>query len=262
MKKSVVFALLLAILLPFLGYLIVDHYGKYAVHMPPHYFMDSVGEYKGKPDTIWHQVQSPEFTNQFGQKVKLNDFKGKIIVMDFFFTRCPSVCPGLARNMRKLQKSFVKNDSIVQFVSISVDPENDSAANLLKYGKRFNANFDNWSFLTGDKKEIYDFALHEMKASIADTNVDTAFIHTQKFFLLDSSRVVRGFYDGEDTTSLAKLASAIPTLMLERSRKEESVFQQFIPVLPLIFSGIGIVVIITYMMGKRKRSDDRKEGQK
>ena len=61
---------------------------------------------------------------------------------------------------------------------------------------RYNVNHDTWWLVTGDKKEIYEFALQELKASIADANVDTAFIHTENFFLLDSNRVVRGWYNG------------------------------------------------------------------
>lgn len=255
MKKSAFFALLIAITLPMAGYLLVKHYSKDAVHMPVHYFFDSVSVNNGQPDTAWHHVQSIEFTNQFGEKVSLNDLHGKIIVMNFFFTRCPTVCPGLTKNMKRLQESFAKNDSVVQFVSISVDPEFDSAANLRKFGNRFNANFDNWWFLTGNKKEIYDFAIHEIKANIADVNIDTAFIHTEKFFLLDSNKVIRGFYDGFDTTRLSQLAGDIPTLMLERDKKSPSIFREFIPILPLIFCGIAIVLIITIILGRRKKRE-------
>ena len=255
MKKTAFFALILALTLPLAGYFIVKAYSKDAVFMPGHYFMDSVTSYKGKPDTVWHKVVSPDFTNQFGKKVNLADLHGKIIVMNFFFSRCPVVCPGLTRNMKRLQDSFVKNDSVVQFVSISVDPEYDSTAQIRKFADRFNVNHDNWWFLTGNKKEIYDFAIHEMKANIADTDVDTAFIHTEKFFLLDTNKVIRGFYDGFDTTRLADLAHDIPTLMLERDKKSPSILRDFIPYLPVIFLGIAVVLIITIVLGKNKKSE-------
>jgi protein SCO1/2 len=83
-----------------------------------------------------------------------------------------------------------------------------------------------------------------MKASIADSNVDTAFIHTENFFLLDSSRVVRGWYNGFDTLKQAQLARDIPTLMLERDKKSPSIFREFIPYLPVIFIGIGMVILL------------------
>src|SRR5665811_1829403 len=153
--------------------------------------------YKRQYDTIWHHVKNISFTNQLGQQVSLYDIKGKIIVVDFFFTRCPTFCPGMARSMKKLQDSFKKNDtSIVQFISVSIDPLHDSVPQLRKFADKFNVNPDSWWLVTGDKKEIYDFALQEMKASIADTEVDTGFIHTQNFFLLDREKIVRGWYNG------------------------------------------------------------------
>jgi protein SCO1/2 len=251
--------MLLVILVPLAGYYIVKYYSKDAVHIPRHYFYDDVKtrEERGStvPDTIWHSVKNISFTNQMGKKVTLDDAKGKVLVVDFFFTHCPTICPGLTRNMKKLQNSFVKNPDIVQFISISVDPEHDSVQNLRNFADRFEVNHDSWWFVTGNKKEIYDFAIKEMKANIADVNVDTAFVHTENFFLLDSNHVIRGWYNGFDTLQLAQLAKDIPTLMLERDRKSPSIFREFIPILPLIFMGIGMVIIITLMLGRGRNKN-------
>jgi protein SCO1/2 len=248
LNKRAILALMMAILLPLTGYWLVKYYSKDAVPMPHRYFYDDVvtKEVKGKTttDTLWHHVKNMTFTNQLGKQVSLDDLKGKVLVINFFFSRCPSICPGLTRNMKKLQNSFLKNADIVHFISISVDPERDSVPQLRKFADRFNINHDSWWFVTGNKKEIYDFALQEMKASIADVNVDTAFIHTENFFLLDSSRVVRGWYNGFDTLKQAQLARDIPTLMLERDKKSPSIFREFIPYLPVIFIGIGMVILL------------------
>ncbi|HQY11390.1 MAG TPA: SCO family protein, partial [Ferruginibacter sp.] len=182
----------------------------------------------------------------------LDDLHGKVLVVDFFFTRCPSICPGMARSMKRLQDSFTKNDGIVQFISISVDPEHDSVPQLRKFADRYNANHDTWWFVTGDKKEIYDFALNELKASLADTEVDTAFIHTENFFLLDSNRVVRGWYNGFDTVKQAQLVRDIPLLMLERDKKAPSVFRDLIPILPVIFTAIGIVIVVIVILNNKR----------
>jgi protein SCO1/2 len=251
-----IFTFLLVLLVPMTGYFIVKYYSKDAVNMPKRYFFDdvSVKEKGGKTttDTLWHQVKNISFTNQLGKKVSLDDARGKVIVLDFFFTRCPSICPGLTRSMKRVQESFIKNPNIVQFISVSVDPEHDSVQNLRKYADRFNVNHDSWWFVTGDKKEIYDFAFNEIKASIADVNVDTAFVHTENFFLLDSNRIVRGWYNGFDTAKLAQLAMDIPTLMLEKDKKSPSIFRRFIPILPIIFIGIAAVIIITSVLNKRR----------
>jgi protein SCO1/2 len=257
MNKKAILSLMLAILLPLTGYFLVKHYSKEAVHMPGKYFMpDSVvtKEKNGKliTDTIWHKVKNITFTNQLGKTVNLADLHGKIIVLDFFFTRCPSICPGLAKSMKRLQDSFKQNDTIVQFISISIDPEHDSVPQLRKFADHYNINHDTWWMVTGNKKEIYDFALNEMKASIADPGVDTAFIHTENFFLLDTNRIVRGFYNGFDTVKQARLVSDIPLLMLERDKTSPSVLRDFIPILPLIFIAIAIVLVITLLLNRNK----------
>jgi protein SCO1 len=262
MNKKAVLALMLAIVMPFTGYFIVKYYGENAVHMPRRYFLpDSVivSEKNGKTvtDTIWHKVKNIAFTNQLGKKVSLDDLKGRILVVNFFFTRCPSICPGLTRNMKRLQDSFLKNDSIVQFISISVDPGHDSVPQLRKYADRFNVNHDTWWFVTGNKKEIYDFAFNELKASVTDVNIDTAFLHTENFFLLDSSRVVRGWFNGFDTVKQAELVRDIPLLMLERDKKAPSVFREFIPILPIIFIAIGIVFVVILIFNRQKNKQDK-----
>ena len=223
MKKKAILAILLAILLPVTGYLLVDHYSKIATRMPGRYFFDSVQvvQKDGKTtyDTAWHQVSAMKFTNQFGKQVSLADLKGKIIVLDFFFTRCPSICPRLAVAMKRLQDSFKKNDSIVQFVSVSIDPVHDSVPELRKWAIKHQVDPDNWWLLTGNRDSIYQFALHEIKANIADVHVDTAFVHTENFFLLDKERIIRGWYNGFDSTAQKKLVQDIPLLMLEKDKK-------------------------------------------
>jgi protein SCO1 len=231
MNKKAILGLMLAIIMPFTGYWLVKKYSEAAVQMPARYFYDSVAtvENNGKKttDTLWHKVKNMSFVNQLGKTVTLDSLKGKILVINFFFSRCPSICPGLARSMKRLQDSYNNSkDSIVQFISISVDPTHDSVPQLRKFADRYTHNHDSWWFVTGSKKEIYDFALQELKASIADTEVDTAFIHTENFFLLDRDRVVRGWYNGFDTLKQAKLVRDIPILMLEKRKKRS--FKEFL----------------------------------
>ncbi|MFN8251040.1 MAG: SCO family protein [Ferruginibacter sp.] len=259
MNQKAILALMLAILLPMTGYLLVKHYSKEAVVMPRKFYIpDSVvvREQNGKmiTDTVWHSVKNIQFINQLGNKVDLDSLHGRIIVMDFFFTRCPSICPGLARSMKRLQESFTKNDSIVQFISVSIDPEHDSVHQLRRFADNYSVNHDTWWMVTGNKKEIYDFALNEIRANVADPGVDTAFIHTENFFLLDTNRIVRGYYNGFDTAAMAKLARDIPLLMLEKDKKSPSVLRSFIPILPIIFIAIGIVFIVVLILNNRRKN--------
>lgn len=226
MKSRVLIAFIVVVFIPVASYLIVDHYSKDAVNMPRRYFYDTVVVKKEKGrevnDTVWHKIRPFKLKNQFGKEVGLDDWGDKIIVVDFFFTSCPSVCPTLTRNMKRLQTAFKKTDTIVRFVSFSVDPERDSVPKLKAYGDKFQIDHDTWWMLTGDKKEIYDLAFNEFKASIASNgNIDTGFIHTEKLFLIDKDRVVRSWYNGLDSVHLDQVIKDVVLLNMERDKKRK-----------------------------------------
>lgn len=226
MKKTTLLALLMVTLLPIASYLYVSSLSKDAIKMPRRYFYDTVvvKMEKGKKvnDTVWHKVRPFKLKNQFGKEVGLEDWGGKIIIADFFFTSCPSICPKLTRNMKKLQTAFKKTDSLVRFVSFTVDPVRDTVQALKAYGDKFGIDHDTWFMLTGDRNELYDIALNEFKASIASNgNIDTGFIHTDRFFLLDRDRVVRGWYNGLDSANLDKLIKDVVLLNMERDKKKK-----------------------------------------
>ena len=240
MNKKAVLALCIATIIPIASYLILKRTGEDAVAMPRRFLMDSVItktiDGKTTTDTVWHKTENIRLINQLGDSVSLYDIQNRVIVADFFFTRCPSICPKMTANMARLQQSFSHNNkngrkvidsSIVRFLSFSIDPERDSVAALKKYADKFKVDHDNWWMLTGNKKTIYDFALNELKLGLVDgEGVDTSFIHSQKFVLLDKDYVVRGYYNGLDTTSLSTLAKDIGLLMLEKDKtKKVNIFQ-------------------------------------
>ena len=71
------------------------------------------------------------------------ELEGKVWVADFIFTNCAGICPIMTSNMARIQKAFVER-SDVNFVSFSVDPENDTPEVLNAYGKRYGANPERW----------------------------------------------------------------------------------------------------------------------
>ncbi|MFM7222935.1 MAG: SCO family protein [Bacteroidota bacterium] len=226
MNKRTLIALMVVVVLPVISYLLVESLSKEAVQMPRRYFYDTVvvKTEKGKQvnDTVWHKIRPFKLSNQFGKQVGLEDFGSKIIVADFFFTSCPTICPKLTRNMKRLQDAFKKTDTIVRFVSFTVDPERDTVAKVKAYGDRFSIDHDTWWMMTGPKQEIYDIALNEFNANVAsEGNIDTGFIHTEKFFLIDRDRVVRGWYNGLDSVNLDRLIKDIVLLSMERDKKKK-----------------------------------------
>jgi protein SCO1 len=232
-SKKALLSLCIVALLPVVSYLIVKTASDNAVIMPKHYFADSVIDKvvdgKKVSDTVWHRLDNITLVNQLGDTVSLDDINGSIIIADFFFTRCPSICPTLTKNMKQLQDAMRMKDSrrridssYVRFISFTVDPERDTPDVLKRYADKYAVNHDTWWFLTGDKKKIYDYALNELKLGLQDgEGVDSNFIHTSKFVLIDKRRNVRGYYDGLDSTSMSKLAEDLTLLMLEKDKNKK-----------------------------------------
>lgn len=264
MNKTAIYALLLALIFPLGAYFLVKKLSETAVILPPRFYVDSVitKSEKGKiiSDTVWHQLPEISLTNQLGEKVgwenMKNDSAGKIIVANFFFTHCPTICPTLTLNMKKLQDGLKKSQKVgdltadyVQFLSFSIDPERDSVPELKKWADRFQINPANWWLLTGDKKEIYDLCIHEMKLGLVDgLGVDTSFIHTDRFVLIDKDRIIRGYYRGLDSASIFRLSEDIVLLSLEKNKKDKSFFDGKLELIGVVFLltlvGLGIFLIV------------------
>jgi protein SCO1/2 len=197
-KKSIP-ALLIALLIPIMGYLFLKYFGEDAVIMPKKYFYDSVitKEIDGKlvTDTVWHKTANFRLVNHLGDTVELYDIRGKAIVFDIFFTRCGSICPQLTKSMANLQqifkrggntRSMVVDTSVVHFISLSIDPERDSVPVLKRYADKYGVNPDNWWMLTGDRDSIYQFIFQELKIDkLEKVPVSPEFPHTGRFVLLD-----------------------------------------------------------------------------
>lgn len=263
MSKKALLALIVAVLVPLAFYMIAN---RYSVPMPGRFYPDSVTvkmkDGKAMTDTIWHQVKNIELKNQLGATVSLDSLKGKVIVADFFFTHCASICPTLMRNIRRLQDGLKLKDDMrridttfVQFLSFSVDPVRDSPTVLKKYADHYGVNSDVWWLLTGEKKTIYDFALNELKLGLQDsTSVDSNFVHTDYLTLLDKDRVIRGYYHGTDTAALAKLADDLVFIMLERDKnKKSTAFDELKPLaIPIIIILLGTALAVVYFSRKPK----------
>ena len=102
---------------------------------------------------IIKKVPNFNFINQNGEFFSDNHLKGKITVLDFFFTNCPGPCPIMTYNMKSLYDDF-SNSEEVQFVSITVDPKNDNIEVLKNYAKINGITDERWQLLTSDLSNI------------------------------------------------------------------------------------------------------------
>lgn len=220
--------LAVALLLPLSFYFIAKLLSKDKIELPGHYVVDRVDtiveDGDTYADTVYHKVADVSLTNQLGKEVSINgDLKDNIVVINFFFSTCPTICPKLTGNMTMLQKAFKKNDTTVHFVSISVDPETDTFQALRSYSEQYNVDHDHWWFLTGDRSKIYNYATNELHVVMGENGQGAdQFIHTQKLVLLDKKRHIRGYYDGLDTAELRRCADDIILLTMEKDRKRRT----------------------------------------
>lgn len=264
MNKKALYAVMLAVLLPLVSYFIVKRKSETALVMPRHYLPDSLITItkKGKEitDTVWHQVGDFALTNQTGQRVTWDSLKGKIIIADFFFTHCPTICPRLTRNMKRLAASINngnrvgdQSNKLVHFLSFSIDPERDSVERLKYWADKYQINPEQWWLLTGDKKMIYNLIIHEMKIPVEDgMGVDTNFMHTDHFVLIDSNRYVRGYYHGLDSVSLASLSQDLVLLTLEKDPKEKSFLEGKLQLIAVVFllTMVGVGLLLYFIRKK------------
>lgn len=281
MNRKAVYGILIAVLIPLLGYIYLRNSSKDAAVMPRHYLPDSTITVtkNGKEyfDTAWHQVSDFKLTNQIGRQVSLKDMnrvredgktEGKIIVADFFFTHCPTICPNMTRAMRLLQKGVTSGEKVgnqeaqfVQFLSFSIDPERDSVPELKKWADRFQINPQDWYLLTGDRKTIYDFSNRELRMMAQSGGpVDSNFIHSDLFVLLDRNRNVRGYYhaldtEGDiDTATLAKLSQDIVLLSLEKDPKEEFFLKGKLELIAIVFVILAIGLVVLFALLKKEKA--------
>jgi protein SCO1/2 len=162
-----------------------------------------------------HTIADFELTNQNGETITNEDYKDKIYVADFFFTRCQTICIRMAYNMSVLQENY-KNDDDIMFLSHSVTPIIDSVSVLKEYADRKGVIDGKWNVTTGTKKHIYDLARKSYFAVLDEGDGgDNDFIHTEQFVLIDKERRIRGFYDGTEKDDMEKLKSDIKILKNE-----------------------------------------------
>ena len=232
-KTKLLLAIAIAVLVPLSFFLAAKLLKKDHLNMPRYYISEKINgrmvDGKMQYDTIFHRIADLRLTNQMGDMISLNnDLKGKILVIDFIYTSCPSVCPRLTANMKMLQQAFRKDpkkesslSNDVQLVSITVDPKRDSFQQMRRYADRFGVNHDDWYFLTGDKKDIYDFARNELGVSVQPGDgSEEDFIHTQKIVVVDQNRYIRGYYDGLDSIAIGQCAYDISLLSIEKKKRK------------------------------------------
>jgi protein SCO1/2 len=160
-----------------------------------------------------HRVPNYRLMDQWGEEFALAEHAQEVVVANFFFTTCPSICIDMAQHFRSLQDAFQGKDVIL--LSHSVMPEVDTGVTLLRYAEAQGTLPGKWYLLTGSKDSIYHLARRAYFAVKDGEPVegDHDFIHTENVVLLDTRRRIRGFYDGTSAEDMRRLQADVEVLL-------------------------------------------------
>lgn len=167
-----------------------------------------------------HRIRDFHLLDQRGRNVSQKNLEGKIYVADFFFTTCGSICPVMTSQLQRVQEKYRDNKQVM-ILSHTVLPESDTVEVMMAYAKEHNADHDQWLFLTGEKKEIYDLARKSYfvvkPAAPGQGDEQSDFIHTENMVLVDSQKRIRGYYDGTSSADTDRLLTDIDKLLREEA---------------------------------------------
>ncbi|MCA1966294.1 MAG: SCO family protein [Flavobacterium sp.] len=170
-------------------------------------------------------VPAFKLKNQDNKTISDKDYLGKVYVVEFFFSTCPTICPKMNESMLQLQNEFYGNPNF-GIASITIDPSNDTPQVLKEHAKLLGVKHYNWHFLTGDKEYIYNLANKGFNLYAGENNkVAGGFEHSGLFALIDKDGKIRCrkdaqgnpilYYDGLDAAGVEAIKEDIKKLLEE-----------------------------------------------
>ncbi|MEN2488175.1 SCO family protein [Flavobacterium sp. B11] len=189
--------------------------------------LDNVGVKSSKEAKLLTIGPAPKFelTNQDNIKVSNETYKGKVYVLEFFFTTCPSICPKMNMSMLEIENTFFGNPNF-GIVSITIDPKHDTPQVLKDHAKLLGVKSSNWNFLTGDRNVIMDLSNKGFNLYAGENDkVSGGFEHSGLFALIDKDGNIRCrkdeygnpniYYDGLDKKGVRDIQEDIKILLEE-----------------------------------------------
>jgi protein SCO1 len=221
--------LLMVLIIPVICFLVVIKNGGVGrVKLPKYYGgYTNIGSTtirgKNAPDTNWYTVPNITMQNQLGKQVNIaNDLKGKIILMDFVYTDCDKELNKISTNFKFIQQKYKKADSLLHFVSITVNPLIDSFSKLRIFANKQAANHDKWWLCRADDKATQQYLAQGIKLPIDIKNglltQDLKTLNT--WVVLDRERNIRGYYNAADTMEMRRCADDISLIILEKKHNK------------------------------------------
>lgn len=171
-------------------------------------------------DTIFHKIPSFSFLNHDSVLITNKDVEGRVYVADFFFTHCPTICPVMTRQMKRLVENTKDIEELV-FLSHTIDPKRDTLERLRKYREVMEIEAENWHFLRGSMEYTYDIGKHGYLINAdEDEEADGGYLHSEHFVLVDREGHIRGMYEGTDPQKVDQLEKDLRKLLNEQYGKD------------------------------------------
>lgn len=168
---------------------------------------------KNEPLPDYGEVKLPgEYVNQLGETISQSDVEGEVVVADFIFTHCPSICIPMAGQMKRVHDTYEGKDD-VRIMSFSIDPERDTIERLKWYGDKIGAKEENWWFLRADMSLITETSKEFRVFQSQDADAPGGFNHQSWFVLIDKEGHWRGSYDGTNTEDVDQLIKDMKQLL-------------------------------------------------
>jgi protein SCO1/2 len=166
-------------------------------------------------DTIWPTVPAFRVRDQDSALVRPATFAGQVYIADFFFTTCPTICPGMQRQLLRVYANY-KGDKRLAFLSYTIDPDHDSVAVLRSYARRLGVpTAQQWHFATAPRDTIFTLARQYLVSAQRDPSAPGGAVHSGSFVLVDAQRHIRGIYDGTNPQETERLLRELPLLLAE-----------------------------------------------
>lgn len=183
------------------------------------------GSNSGKSLKVIGQVPKFELTDENNKKISDKDYLGKVYVVEFFFSTCPSICPIMNKNMIEIEKEFTANKNF-GIASVTINPENDTPQVLKEHKEALGITSANWHFLTGDKEYIMSLANKGFNLYAKQNDKITGgFEHSGFFALVDKTGKITSridaqgnpiiYYNGLEKKDVAALKEDIKLLLQE-----------------------------------------------
>lgn len=163
----------------------------------------------------FYEIGKFSFKNQLGDTITNSDVSNKIYVANFFFTKCPTICPPMNKALNEIGLIFKHDDNFI-ILSHTIDPKNDTLEVLKNYAEKSNIPHSKRFFLRGSIQSTLEIAKKYM-TSFSKTEDGSDFYHSSVAVLVDDNQNIRGFYDTLIEKEMYQLENDIRLLIRKKA---------------------------------------------